>query len=158
MFVVSMGCTSPNPNGFSSRLRNNFHNSSKVCGPPVRLLVESICFNQNASYSLFVSLSNLNNIQSNGYLFIFQLEEILDGLFSAQCPDVITSSKHAFIFENFEANSEIFAGFVTKETEPFCGRYSLKNPDYIFMDSDGLSFPKYSVVCIAAGFCTLVIH
>ena len=35
-------------------------------------------------------------------------------------------------FESFESSGSTFSGWRVKDTEPFCGRYSLKNPWKIF--------------------------
>ncbi|KAM3929151.1 fibrocystin-L-like [Leptodactylus fuscus] len=58
---------------------------------------------------------------------------VLD-ILSAQCPDEIAKqmeSSSVTFFRNYETN-EYCWGFRTDETEAFCGRYSIKNPYYLF--------------------------
>ena len=52
-------------------------------------------------------------------------------------------------FESFEADSDTFSGTRVKDTEPFCGRYSLKNPWKIFRiteDQSGILLSQYKEV------------
>ncbi|XP_077349351.1 fibrocystin-L [Lithobates pipiens] len=64
---------------------------------------------------------------------------ILD-MVTAQCVDEIANQQEGFsvkYFRNYETDfslNEWYRGFVTSETEPFCGRNSLKNP-YVLYDS-----------------------
>ena len=74
---------------------------------------------------------------------------MLDGLFSAQCPDFFAEGGQTHVFESFEAYGGKFWGTITKETEPFCGRYSVKNPSRLFVigsDDIGVSLSQYSQV------------
>ena len=86
-------------------------------------------------------------------LLLLQLETALDGLFSAQCPEVFEGTgRSRHVFESFEAYGGKFHGVITKETEPFCGRYSVKNPHRIFAigkDDVGVALSQFSKVCIS---------
>lgn len=77
------------------------------------------------------------------------LETTLDQLFSAQCPDFFSGSPQTGIYENFEHRSNSFSGVITKETEPFCGRYSLQNPGKMFTSKQGIPLIRYSKLCFA---------
>ena len=52
-------------------------------------------------------------------------------------------------FESFEVDGVTFSGTRVKDTEPFCGRYSLKNPGKIFgitEDQAGILLSQYKEV------------
>ena len=53
-------------------------------------------------------------------------------MFGARCPKVFESETIRKRFESFESDGDTFSGWRVKDTEPFCGRYSLKNPWKIF--------------------------
>ncbi|MEW8546846.1 MAG: hypothetical protein AB2693_25305 [Candidatus Thiodiazotropha sp.] len=75
----------------------------------------------------------------------------MDGMFSAQCPEFFTGGDQTQFYESFEDNSGKFRGTITKETDPFCGRYSLKNPDSLYYAGSrdaGLAMSQYSQVFI----------
>ena len=72
-----------------------------------------------------------------GYLMcmlIFQskLEATLDAMFGSRCPSLFENTDIKKSFESFESDKNTFSGTRVKDTEPFCGRYSLKNPWKIF--------------------------
>ncbi|KAM4026998.1 fibrocystin-L isoform 2-T2 [Anomaloglossus baeobatrachus] len=61
---------------------------------------------------------------------------VLD-MISAQCPDAIAKQKESAsvkYFRNYETdfNPTYYRGTLTMENEPFCGRYSLKNPQNLY--------------------------
>ena len=89
-------------------------------------------------------------LRNNRRNILLQFANALDGLFSAQCPDFFEGTGQAEpVFENFEDYSGKFSGSITKETEPFCGRYSVKNPNLIFTTDNGLALLQYSKVSIS---------
>ncbi|XP_056378576.1 fibrocystin-L-like isoform X2 [Hyla sarda] len=58
-------------------------------------------------------------------------------ILSAQCPDAVAKQKESVsvkYFRNYETDftSSSYRGTVTGETEAFCGRYSLKNPQVLY--------------------------
>ncbi|XP_040210574.1 fibrocystin-L-like [Rana temporaria] len=58
---------------------------------------------------------------------------VLD-MVSGQCADEIANQVEGFsvkYFRNYETQSS-YRGYMTSETEPFCGRNSLKNPYYLY--------------------------
>ena len=53
------------------------------------------------------------------------------------------------VYEDFEVYGGKFVSWISKETEPFCGRYSAKNPHRIFKKGDddiGIALAQYSQV------------
>ena len=75
-------------------------------------------------------------------------------MFGARCPDMFESETTRKSFESFEAAGQTFSGTRVKDTEPFCGRYSLKNPWKIFRiteDQSGILLSQYKEV----GLCYL---
>lgn len=77
----------------------------------------------------------------------------MDGLFSAQCPDFLTGGVQAHLYESFESNTGAFWGTITKETDPFCDRYTLKNPTrlyYVRSYRAGVPLSRYNQVHIIA--------
>ena len=79
---------------------------------------------------------------------IFQLKNILEGLFGAQCPDYFftgPAGARAEFSDDFESDRN------SKETEPFCGRYSAKNPRRMFVKGEndiGIALAQFSQVCL----------
>ena len=63
---------------------------------------------------------------------MLQFASTLDEMFGARCPKMFESETKKKSFESFEANGVTFSGARVKDTEAFCGRYSLKNPWKIF--------------------------
>ena len=54
-------------------------------------------------------------------------------MFKAKCPDILSSGAKEYI--DYESGGK-FWGSITKETDAFCGRYSVKNPGRIFRKND----------------------
>ena len=74
---------------------------------------------------------------------VLQLKTIIENQISAQCPDDFSSGKGiAYIYKDYEESEYMgrWGGTITKETEPFCGQHSLKNPERII---DDVSVPLY---------------
>ncbi|XP_040210575.1 fibrocystin-L-like [Rana temporaria] len=67
-------------------------------------------------------------------------------MLGAQCADVIGNQKEGFsvkYFRNYDSGFSLvnqhnlwYRGYVTTETEPYCGQYSLKNPYYLYDSSE----------------------
>lgn len=75
----------------------------------------------------------------------------MESLFSAQCPDFLTGGGQAQLYESFESYTGTFYGTITKETDPFCDRYALKNPHELYYRENnraGLAMSQYSQVHI----------
>ena len=86
--------------------------------------------------------------------FFFQLAAALDVMFGARCPSMFESETTKKSFESFEADSDTFSGTRVKDTEPFCGHYSLKNPWKIFRiteDQSGILLSQYKEVGFTIG-------
>ncbi|XP_018426208.1 PREDICTED: fibrocystin-L [Nanorana parkeri] len=89
---------------------------------------------------------------------------VLD-MISAQCPDKIANRKEGLsvkYFRNYETDftlSGYYRGYVTSESEPFCGRYSLKNPQILYdstevksttqMPYGAISLTLYNKLCLS---------
>ncbi|XP_075126263.1 fibrocystin-L-like [Leptodactylus fuscus] len=80
---------------------------------------------------------------------------VLD-ILSAQCPDAIAKHKESSsvkYFRNYDADTPYYYGTITSETEAFCGRYSLKNPYYLF------SYYEQNLVTQSTyGYISLTLH
>ncbi|XP_075681934.1 fibrocystin-L [Rhinoderma darwinii] len=79
-------------------------------------------------------------------------------ILSAQCPDVINKQKESSsvkYFRNYETdfNLPYYRGTVTLETEPFCGRYSLKNPQVLYEYNE-----QKTSTSSAYGYISLTLH
>ncbi|XP_073535878.1 fibrocystin-L [Phyllobates terribilis] len=66
-----------------------------------------------------------------------EVQNVLLEMVSAQCPDAIAKQKESSsvkYFRNYETdfNPTYYRGTLTIENEPFCGRYSLKNPQNLY--------------------------
>lgn len=69
-----------------------------------------------------------------------QVEETLLELFSVRCPDEMASPNSASHFQDFEMSTDHGEnGERTGDVEPFCGRTSMKNPEFLFLASDSRS-------------------
>ena len=89
------------------------------------------------------------------FSFPLQLKAAITGMFEAKCPSVFESASLSKHYESFEGGSAMFSGTQTKDTEPFCGKYSLKNPSRVYRkkeDELGISLSQYGTVS------TLFIH
>lgn len=72
-------------------------------------------------------------------------------MFTAKCPAAFASQELAKYYESFEGDSDLFIGGRVQDTEPFCGRWVLKNPYRIYKQLDGefgIMLSSYSTVCI----------
>lgn len=114
-------------------------------------------------FTHFVLLSSKSvYICLNSPFFILQLLSAIEGLFEAKCPSVFESASLSTYYESFEADSNSFSGYRVKDTDPFCGRYALKNPRRIFIkpeDDLGIMLSSYGTVktknkCILS--CTFI--
>ncbi|XP_060573258.1 fibrocystin-L-like isoform X2 [Ruditapes philippinarum] len=79
------------------------------------------------------------------------LEKAIDGMFEAKCPEVF-SPRTAKYYQSFEVGSDEFTGTMVKDTEPFCGRYALKDPFRIFKKKEkdlGIMLSQFSMLCFA---------
>jgi hypothetical protein len=79
-----------------------------------------------------------------------QLEKAIDGMFEAKCPEVF-SPRTAKYYQSFEVGSDEFTGTMVKDTEPFCGRYALKDPFRIFKKKEkdlGIMLSQFSMVIL----------
>ena len=88
-------------------------------------------------------------IRLNIFCMFFQLATTLDVMFGARCPKMFESETTRKSFESFEADGVTFTGTRVKDTEPFCGRYSLMNPGKIFgitEDQAGILLSQYKEV------------
>ena len=91
-------------------------------------------------------------IYQNGSFLLTQLTTVVEGMFEAKCPAVFESSSLKKLYLDYESDTGDFGGWRVKDTEPFCGRYSLKNPWALYRTkTDDLtislsSFPKVSNV------------
>ncbi|KAH3704528.1 hypothetical protein DPMN_079584 [Dreissena polymorpha] len=77
-----------------------------------------------------------------------QLESVMNSLFEAKCPTIFSGKGIAKHYESFES-AGLFNGERVKDSEPFCGRYSLKNPDRIYQqktDELGIMLSAYGTV------------
>ncbi|XP_053372863.1 fibrocystin-L-like [Mercenaria mercenaria] len=80
-----------------------------------------------------------------------KLEAAIEVMFEAKCPDVF-SPRTAKYYQSFEEYSSEFTGTIVKDTEPFCGRYSLKDPFRIYKKKEkdfGIMLSSYGVMCFA---------
>ena len=57
-----------------------------------------------------------------------QVKSALEELFSVRCHPLLSSGRNLF---DFESDTDGIRGR-TSDVEPFCGRYSIKNPGWIF--------------------------
>ena len=65
-----------------------------------------------------------------------QVEDALHKLASVRCPDEMASPRSAGHFHDFETLTDHGErGERTSNVEPFCGRTSLKNPEFLFLAS-----------------------
>ena len=79
-------------------------------------------------------------------------------MFEARCPQVFESAATAKVYENYETNGEFFSGTLATDTEPFCGRSSLKNPSSVYKkrhDEFGISLTSFGKV---KDICFLKLH
>lgn len=65
-------------------------------------------------------------------------------MFGVRCPSSIAAFKDgvAAYFEDFEGSVSSRMGEVVNEVEPLCGRFSIKNPNYIYQTADKKLGPK----------------
>lgn len=69
-------------------------------------------------------------------------------MFEAKCPTVLSPATAKY-YQSFETLTGEFTGTMVKDTEPFCGRYVLKNPYRIFKKKEkdlGILLSQYSQV------------
>ncbi|XP_069815730.1 fibrocystin-L-like [Dendropsophus ebraccatus] len=93
-------------------------------------------------------------------------------MLGAQCPDAVAKQKESVsvkYFRNYETDWDYYWGTLTDQTEAFCGRYSLKNPQTLY-DSNiwnsgtqsvygFISLTLYNQLCFAyKGNITNLIH
>ncbi|XP_068094504.1 fibrocystin-L-like [Hyperolius riggenbachi] len=77
---------------------------------------------------------------------------------SGQCLDVIAKQKEGpsvKYFRNYETDftlSSSYRGFLTAETEPYCGRYSLKNPQvlYDYSETKTTTLEQYGLIKVSS--------
>ncbi|KAL4228553.1 Fibrocystin-L [Mactra antiquata] len=81
------------------------------------------------------------------------LETIVSDMFEARCPSVVESPQTKTFYQSYEPTSTgDFTGQVVKDTEPFCGRYVLKNPWRAYKKGDtqsGISLTTNQWACFA---------
>ncbi|KAK3107254.1 hypothetical protein FSP39_010348 [Pinctada imbricata] len=80
------------------------------------------------------------------------VETKLQQLFGVRCPTTFTASDNKY-FEDFENPSSVSSmGEAVSDTEPFCGRYSIKNPSHIYKAASnklGITSSQYPWLCFA---------
>ncbi|KAG9478621.1 hypothetical protein GDO78_012332 [Eleutherodactylus coqui] len=87
-----------------------------------------------------------------------EVQNAVLGILSAQCPDAIAKHKEGSsvkYFRNYENDftSSSGRGTLTNETEPFCGRSSLKNPRVLY------DYKEQKPVTLSAyGYISLTLH
>ena len=70
-------------------------------------------------------------------------------MFEAKCPTVFESPSLNKVYLDYESNTGDFGGTRVKDTEPFCGRYSLKNPWAMYKtkeDDSSIALASYKMV------------
>uniref|UniRef100_W5M5C1 PKHD1 like 1 n=1 Tax=Lepisosteus oculatus TaxID=7918 RepID=W5M5C1_LEPOC len=93
-----------------------------------------------------------------------EVQKAIEGLVSAQCPDEILRSESNLVkyFRDYENDQTGFTGYSrgtrVPDTEAFCGRFSLMNPQYLFLSSDfqvsgntygAIPLQQYRMFCFA---------
>ncbi|XP_040289774.1 fibrocystin-L-like [Bufo bufo] len=103
-----------------------------------------------------------------------EVKEAVQQMLTAQCPDAIANQKESSsvkYFKNYEPDStpSTYWGTITAETEPFCGRFSMKNPQLLYYYSvynpltgstyGEISLTLYRKLCFAyKGYLTSAIY
>lgn len=68
---------------------------------------------------------------------LLQVKTALEELFGTRCPSFLTSPAAKKKFINYESGLPSgVRGTKTNEVEPFCGRYVVKNPNYLYNGGD----------------------
>ncbi|XP_048254422.1 fibrocystin-L-like isoform X3 [Haliotis rufescens] len=73
-------------------------------------------------------------------------------LFSVRCPEIYNNPPHKYLSLDYEVAVHSLYGVAVSDEEPFCGRFSSKNPQYLYLkdgDSNGMSLSQYKVLCLA---------
>ncbi|XP_052060298.1 fibrocystin-L-like isoform X3 [Mytilus californianus] len=73
-----------------------------------------------------------------------EVETALKTMFGVRCPSSIAGFETgvAAYFEDFEGSVSSSMGEVVSEVEPLCGRFSIKNPKYIYQTANNKLGPK----------------
>ncbi|XP_069076730.1 fibrocystin-L-like isoform X2 [Pleurodeles waltl] len=64
-----------------------------------------------------------------------EVQAAIKGMISSSCPDSIANvieNQYVKYFNNYETEAVGWSGARTTEIEAFCGRYTMKNPNYVF--------------------------
>ncbi|XP_046549966.1 LOW QUALITY PROTEIN: fibrocystin-L-like [Haliotis rubra] len=80
------------------------------------------------------------------------LKEAMLSLFSVRCPKIYDNPPSNKYLMNFESGVHLRYGVPVSDEPPFCGRFSSKNPQYLYLkdtSSKGISLSQYKVVCLA---------
>jgi hypothetical protein len=80
-------------------------------------------------------------VDLNSYIVLlylsFQVKTALESLFGTRCPNFLTSPAAKNKFYNYESSLPSgVSGTKTNEVEPFCGRYVVKNPSYLYKETN----------------------
>ncbi|XP_052286416.1 fibrocystin-L-like [Dreissena polymorpha] len=105
--------------------------------------VKSVALTFDGTVSEPFSISDLSLSLING---------VVTRMFEGKCPKAFEGPGKAAFYESFETGSGQYSGQVTRESEPFCGRYSLKNPYRIFKvaaDKPGIMLSQFGKLCLA---------
>ncbi|XP_041373046.1 fibrocystin-L-like isoform X2 [Gigantopelta aegis] len=80
-----------------------------------------------------------------------EVEQALTSLFSVRCPDDLGAKGSSTFFQGFEDSVETKFGTRVSDEEPFCGMYSAKNPNYLFIKPKkiGVNLLQFSHLCFA---------
>ncbi|XP_067676837.1 fibrocystin-L-like isoform X2 [Haliotis asinina] len=80
------------------------------------------------------------------------LKEAMLSLFSVRCPKIYDDPPNKKYVQNFESEVHSRYGVPVSDEPPFCGRFSSKNPQYVYLkdsSSKGISLSQYKVMCLA---------
>ena len=92
---------------------------------------------------------------------MLQVKDAIKSMFSVRCPtlldgsseDIAQSRKYHFDFEDASEYQNRHWGYIVRNSEPFCGKGSLRGPQYVFKydqhDLDVIKLNSYPMVCIS---------